>query len=208
MTKIIKSGAIDILLNIMKTHIINVKLCKRMCNTLWIMSEGSCSTQREVCEKDGLNILLEIMKKHDDDIDLPILCCSAIGVLLSTKEVHSKYCTPDILNTVRECYEQHKSSEQLKQFLLGITREEDERVKKAVTKNICTKEAFPKCSDNCKCDENRYCSRCFVQQKVFRCRTCDKNEMKLYCETCWKRDHQGHDCEEFFHSMRCSATAK
>ena len=47
-------------------------------------------------------------------------------------------------------------------------------------------------------------------KKQFRCFTCDKdkNEVRFYCEVCWKRDHKGHKEEEFFCPMRCATGKK
>ena len=91
----------------------------------------------------------------------------------------------------------------IKQFFLGLIREEDPRVRDAVSRGVCTKSMFTKCREECKCDENFYCPKCCVQQKAFRCYTCDKEEIRFYCETCWERDHQGHEGEEFFYPVRC-----
>ena len=135
-------------------------------------------------------------------------CCGIIGTILSSPEIHSKYCTPEVIRNVEECHEKHKDSEKIKQSLLSIKREEDPRVCDAVARGACTKEAFPKCSEDCGPDENFYCPKCCVQQKVFRCLTCDKDKIMLYCEVCWKRDHQGHKGEEFFYPVRCATGHK
>ena len=50
--------------------------------------------------------------------------------------------------------------------------------------------------------------KCCVQLKVFRCLTCDKDKVRLYCEVCWKRDHQGHKGEELFCLVRCATGHK
>ena len=132
------------------------------------------------------------------------MCCGAIGTLLSSPETHSKYCTPEVIRAVEECHEKHKDSEKIKQFLLSLKREEDPRVRDAAARGVCTKEAFPKCSEECKCDNNIYCPKCCVQQKAFRCLTCDEDKTRFYCEVCWKRDHKGHKGEEFFFPVRCA----
>ena len=129
-------------------------------------------------------------------------------MVLSSPEIHSKYCTPEVVRAVEECYEKHKNSEQIKQILLSLKREEDPRVCDAIARGVCTKEAFPKCSEDCQCDENVYCSKCCVQQKAFRCLTCNKDKIWLYCEVCWKRDHKGHKGEEFFCPVRCASGNK
>ena len=187
----------------MKTHKNDVEICKSGCIALWNISEASPQIQKDVCEKGGLSLLLDVLKMYKDDKKLLGSCCGAIGVILSSQENHSRFFTPKVLNCVRECYERHRDSEKISQFFLGLTRAEDPRVSDAVSRGVCTKEAFPKCSDDCKCDENVYCPKCCVQQKAFRCHTCDKERVKLYCETCRRKDHQGHDCDEFFYSVRC-----
>ena len=169
------------------------------------MSERDHSIQKEICEKGGLSVLLKILKEYSDNSGLVELCCGAIGVVLSSQETYSKYCTDEVLRVVMECSEKHKEDERIKQHLLSLTRKEDPRVTDAVARGVCTKEAFPKCENDCECDEGFYCPKCCVQQKVFRCRTCDKVKIKVYCETCWKKDHQGHECEEFFFSTRCDS---
>ena len=178
-------------------------ICGAGRSVLWYTSEGNSSVQEKVCEKGGLSVLLEVLEKYSDDQSLLGPCCCAIGVILSSQKTHSKYCTPKVLDTVRNCSVLYEDDEDIGQFLLSLTREEDPRVKDAVSRGVCTKEMFPKCSDECKCDDNVYCPKCCVQQKAFRCLTCDKDEIKLYCETCIKRDHQGHECEEFFYPVRC-----
>ena len=151
----------------------------------------------------GLQVLLDILEKHGNNTDLLSFCCYAICVTLSSQKTHSMFCTSSVLQAVQECSERHRYNVIINQFFLGLIREEDPRVQDAVSRGVCTKDVFPKCSDECGCDENYYCSKCCVQQKAFRCYTCDKEKTKLYCETCWKRDHQGHECEEFFYPVRC-----
>ena len=191
-----------------KTHINNATLCEAGCNVLWNVAEANPTIQKEVCEKRGLETLLRTLKEHTDNENLSSSCCGAIGTLLSSPEAHSKYCTPDVIKAVEKCHKKHNDPEQIKQFLLSLKREEDPRVRDAVARGVCTKEAFPKCSEKCRCDENVYCSKCCVQQKVFRCLTCDKDKIKLYCEVCWKRDHNGHNGEEFFYPVRCGTKHK
>lgn len=129
-------------------------------------------------------------------------------MLLSSQETHSKFCTKEALEAIKELYENHKDYREVPQFYKEFLKEEDPRVREAIEKGTCTKDAFPKCEYECGCDENIYCPDCCIQQKAFRCYTCDKVEIKLYCETCWKRDHQGHDCEEFFYPVRCATVHK
>ena len=187
----------------MNTHIDNGNVCMRGCGALWNTSEGNPSIQEEVCEKGGLPVLLDVLERYADNTNVIESCCGAIGVILSSQKTHSKYCTPEVLDAVRKCSEKHADSKDIRQFLLGLTRVEDPKAKDAVSRGVCTKEMFPKCSDECKCDDNTYCPNCCVQQKAFRCLTCDKDKIRFYCETCIKRDHQGHEWEEFFYPVRC-----
>ena len=202
------AGGIDAVVKAINTHINNVDVCKQGCGALWNMSYRSVSLQKEVCEKGVLEDLLRVLREYTDNVGLSETCCAAIGALLSSPEIYSKYCTPEVIRAVEECYEKHKDSEQIKQFLLSLKREEDPRVCDAVARGVCTKEAFPKCSEGCDYDDGFYCPKCCVQQKAFRCLTCDKDKIKLYCEACWKRDHQGHKGEEFFYPVRCATGHK
>lgn len=192
----------------MKKHNGNPDLCENGCGVLGNITEGNSSIQKLVCKKDGLIILVKILKDYInyDDISLLETCHGTIGVLLSSKEVYSKFYTRAVLSAVKKCYEKHKDSKQIKQVFFALTREEDAKVKDAVSKGVCTKESFPKCEDDCGCDDGIYCHKCCVEQKAFRCRTCDKDEnsLKFYCETCWKKHHRGHECEEFFCPVRCA----
>ena len=189
-------------------HIVNAGVCEKGCSALYNMITGSVTFQKEVCENGGLAVLLRVLREHTDNVHVSEACCSAIGAALSPSKTHSKYCTPEVIKAVEECYEKHKDSETIKQFLLGLKREEDSRVCDAVARGVCTKKAFPKCSEDCECDKNIYCPKCCVQQKGFRCLTCDKSKIRLYCEVCWKRDHQGHEGEEFFYPVRCATDHK
>ena len=199
------AGGIEAIVKVINTHIKNPIVCESGCIALWIISDANTSLQKEVCEKGGLAAFLKALREHTNNADVSKMCCDAIETVLSSPEAHSKYCTPDVIKAVEECYEKHMDSEQIKQSLLSLKREEDPRVHDAVARGMCTKEAFPKCSKECQCDENVYCPKCCVQQKVFRCLTCDKDKSRLYCEVCWKRDHQGHKGEEFFCPVRCAA---
>ena len=190
------------------THIGNANACKWGCCALGNIVEGNTSLQKGLCEKGGLEVLLMVLKENSNNEELLGSCCGAIGAVLSSSETHSKYCTPEVIRAVEVCHEKYKYSEDIKQFLLSLKREEDPRVLDAVARGVCTKEAFPKCSEECGSDENYYCPKCCVQQKVFRCFTCDKNGNWLYCEVCWKRDHQGHKGEEFFYPVRCATGHK
>lgn len=188
----------------MQMHKGDSYICCSGCTTLWEMLYASGSLQKKVCKKGGLNVLLNILKCHMNNVETLELCCGAIGIILSSQEAFSDYDAPKILNAVKKCRMKYKDSMKIKQSLLGIAREEDTKVIDAILRGVCTKRFFPKCSDDCMCDENVYCPKCCVQQRAFRCYTCDPTEIKLYCETCWERDHQGHKCEEFFYSVRCA----
>ena len=153
------------------------------------------------------------------------MCICAIGIILSSKETHSTYCTEEALGRVKECHDKHSTDDIIRQFYLGLLREkgtkdskslegpevpkvrekaryEDTKVREAVSKGECTKKYYPKCRPDCECNDNVYCPKCCVQQKVYRCKTCDGNcwgsALKLYCETCWNNDHKDHEVEEFF----------
>ena len=202
------AGGIDAVVKAINTHIDNAGVCECGCSALLNISDANTSLQKEVCEKGGLDVLLRVLKTHPDNVNVSELCCSAIGTVLSSPETSSKYCTPEVIRAVGECSEKHMDSEKIKQSLLSIKREEDPRVCDAVARGACTKEAFPKCSEDCGPDENFYCPKCCVQQKVFRCLTCDKDGDWVYCEVCWKRDHQGHEGEEFFCPVRCATGHK
>ena len=143
------------------------------------------------------------MRNHNPDYR--VLCCEAIEVVLSSEKVHKKFCTYERLKWIREFGEGQRRNKDIGRLLLSLTRKEDPRVRDAAVRGVCTKEAFPKCEDDCECDKGLYCSKCCVQQKVFRCLTCDKVKIKFYCETCWRKDHKGHECEEFFFSARCDS---
>ena len=200
------AGGIEAVVKAISTHIVNADVCYYGCIALKNASEGSTSLQKEMCEKGGLAVLLKALRAHASDEDLAVACCCAIGVVLSSPETHSKYCTPEVIRAVEECYERHKESEIIKQFLLSLKREEDPIVHNVIARGICSKkimEIFAFLRGGYM-SESVYHSKCYVQQKAFRCLTCDKDKAKLYCEVCWKRDHQGHKGEEFFYPVRCA----
>ena len=202
------AGGIEAVIKAINTHIGCAAIHFVGAGLLWNISFASTKLQREVCEKGGLNVLLRVLKSHPADEYLLGSCCSGISLVLSSPETYSKFCTPDVIRAVGECYEKHKDSEQIKQSLFSLKREEDPRVRDAVARGACTKEAFPKCNEDCSSDMGSYCLKCCVQQKVFRCLTCDKDKIRLYCEVCWQRDHQGHKGEEFFCPVRCATGHK
>lgn len=203
----IKESLMETLLVAISKHIKSGEMCRVGC----IIIGGICkagSVRKYACEKGCIDVLLKMLKAH---IDSKVICefgCGALGTILSSRDLHSKFCTGDVLNSVRECFEKHKDSVEILHYYLGVMREEDPMINDAVARGACTKEAFPKCSDGCGPGNNTHCPKCCVQQKVFRCHTCDKDMIRVYCETCWKMYHQGHDCEELFYPARCATETK
>ena len=199
-----KEGGVEVVLKIINNHGKKQKKFLSRCFPLSIISEADYSAQKEVCERGGIDTLLNVFGSHrGSSKEVFEICCRALCVILSSQNTYSRFCTDDVLAAVQECCEVYEDSVIILQSLLSLMRNDDPRVKDAVTRGVCTKKAFPKCGNECGCDEGIYCPKCCVQQKVFRCLTCDKDKVKLYCETCWKRDHQGHECEEFFYPVRC-----
>lgn len=203
---ILKSGGVETLLDVISKHIRNEVVCKSFCDTLRNISKGSYAVQERICEKGGLKYLLDILGyyKSEWNIHTVELCVCAIKTVLSSKKTHSVTCDYFILNAVERARDMYKDSDEIKQCFRELSRKCDPKVNSAVSKSVCTKDKFPKCSDECLCDEGFFCPECCVQQKAFRCYTCDKDEIKYYCETCWKKNHKKHKCEEFFCYMRCS----
>lgn len=186
----------------------NVKkpnLCKYGCEALGNITSAITNFQMEVLNKDGIAVFTKISSVHMQNTELMECWCNTLGTVFSSRAIYDRYCSQEIIKKAEECYMEHKDSEVIKQFFLGLKRENDQKVNYLVTRGMCTKKGFPKCSKECRCDEGFYCPKCCVQQKVFKCRTCDKNDTKFYCEACWKRDHKGHDYEEFFYPVRCSS---
>ena len=214
------TNAIELIKDIKNTHPQSIELARSIGSAVWNMIEGNTEAQIKACDREINTLLLNILKEKglsqdqdqdkdkDQKQDLISTAIGGLGVLLSSVDSHAIYCTPEVLEVVEECHEKYKDSEQIKQFLLGLKREEDPRVRDAVERGVCTKEIFPKCIEKSLCDDNFYCHKCCVQQKVFRCLTCNKEGLEFYCETCWKRDHQGHKGEEFFYPVRCYGSRK
>lgn len=172
-------------------------------SSIWGVVEGSSKVQMLACENGVISFLLNILRTSDDDKSLTGSIVGSLGVLLSSPESFKKYCTAEIISEVEKTLGKFSDSEKIKMFLSSIKRIEDDRVSGAISRGVCTKSAFPKCSDGNLCDENYYCDKCCVQQKVFRCLDCDKNVFNFYCETCWSKAHKGHRYEEFFYPVRC-----
>ena len=177
--------------------------------TLMNISEGNCSVQEAICANGGLWTLLDALRMpnrfyRETDWDL---YCRTIEVVLSSTEVHSKFCTASVLDAVEKWSKEHKGDERVERFLSSLKRVEDPRVRDAVSNHECTQEAFPE-HCGCKWVKGVNCPKCCVRQKVFRCIRCDKKEVKFYCETCWERQHKGHEREEFFFPVKCATGQK
>lgn len=199
-----EAGAIGVILRAMTMNVKKQDLCIYGCEALGNITSAVSRFQMEVLDKDGITVFTKISSVHMENAELMEYWCNALGTIFSSKELYDKYCNQDIIEKVEECFMLHKDSEAIKQFFLGLKREDDQKVKYLVGRDMCTKKGFPKCSSECKCDEGFYCPKCCIQQKAFRCHTCDKSDIKFYCEACWKRDHNDHDCEEFFYPVRCA----
>lgn len=188
---------------IVQAHPENEEVCHSVSSAIWSIVEGSTEIQNIACSNNIPSLLLDILKIPDADEKTAGSVVGALGSLFSSSETLSKYCNSDVFGVVEECCKKYSESDELKMHLLGLKREEDPKVRDAISRGVCTKDAFPKCSDDCMCDENFFCEKCFVQQKVFRCLECDKDVLNLYCEVCWNKAHKGHKCEEFFYPNRC-----
>lgn len=199
-----EEGLLETVVDILKKERINYAAQRAGCCFLLNISEGNRLFQKVICEKGGLDVFLEIIK--DEYEDLTKICCGAIWVVLSSPENFSNYCTPAVLSDIEELHKEREEIERINHLVLCVKREEDPRVRDAVSRGVCTKEAFPECGNDCGCDEGFYCYDCCVPQKAFRCFTCDKDRNRFYCEVCWKRDHQGHEGEEFFCPVRCATS--
>ena len=198
-----EAGGIKIVLEAMNKHIANHEICYLGCIALSNISEADYSAQKESCERGGVGTILNVLRLHGGNRKVCEISCWAFCVILSSQDMHSRFCTEGVLSAAQECCEKHEDSKMVLQCLLSLMREEDSRATDAVARGVCTKEVFPKCGNDCGSDKGNYCPECCVQQRAFKCLTCDKCEGMLYCETCWKRDHQGHECEEFFYPVRC-----
>lgn len=179
--------------------------CEFGCEALWNGLEGHSTHQRKVCEKGWLKILIGILRNYTFKASAHEACCAAIGILLSSPPVHSKFCTSEVLKAVEDCSKLHPDSKQIKQFFEGLKRKEDPDVTSSVKGDKCTRRICTCSCENCISENNIYCTECCAPQKVFRCFTCDKDKIKLYCEVCWKKNHRGHNCEEFFYPGRCAS---
>ena len=189
----------------MNTHIDDADVCYYGCGALWNITAANTVNQKQACESGCVNAIYKIHQKYQNfSKDIATSCCAALGTLLSNQEIYTQYYAQQIIEMINESAKNYNDSEDINLFAKSLQRQEDERVKDCVTRGVCTKTAFPKCSDECKCDEGLFCSKCCVQQKCYRCLDCAKQEIKLYCEVCWKKHHKDHNCVEFFYPMRCA----
>ena len=184
----VEERVIETLMRVINTHVDNVEMCSYGCWILANISEANIIIQKKVCEKGGVQAFLRILKVYASYLGVCEDCCSALGIILSSPETHSEYCTSEVIRVVEECYEKHNDSDQIKQFFHSLKREEDLRVCEAIALGSCTKSLQD-----------------YAQQKGFKCLTCDKgkDKIKVYCEVCWKRNHWGHNVEEFFYPIIC-----
>lgn len=196
-------GAVDVVLEAINEHIDDESVCTEGCNAIWNMSAGYLPTQKYVCKKGGVRTFLEILKRHKKKSNVIESCCGAINTVLSSQGTHTNFFDATLSGFVTE-RGGYVGSESIRTLYYGFIRENYEKVDEAVRAGECTKKSFPKCCEECKCDENYYCSKCCVQQKAYRCYTCDREKVKFYCETCWEANHKDHDCKEFFCVVRCA----
>lgn len=195
---------VDVVLRAIKSNARNSYVCETGCKALLNIAEGVYLNQKDVCEKGGLPILLNILKNYKENQSICQVCCGAIALALSTQEMLDKHFKSEITKLISECHKKYGTSKQIRHYFDSIMRKPNVNVSNAVSNNLCTKEVFPKCAEDCRSDQSFYCPECCVQQKIFKCLTCESGD-KVYCETCWKKYHQGHECEEFFYPARCAS---
>lgn len=201
-----KAGGIESILEIMIKHIKNESICGYGCGALKNILEANQATQNYACEKGCVNIILGILKVYRNHLYVCEEGVGTLGIALSSQSTHSRFYKEEVRRVVQDCRDRHKGSVKILHVFMGLTRNADQRVLKAVARSACTKKVLPRCGSGCKYDERGYCSSCCVQQKAYRCLTCDGSKVKLYCETCWKKNHQGHQCEEFFYPTKCGTS--
>lgn len=203
--KISRAGGIDVIIEAMSSQINDAGVCYSGCGVLWNTSTGIKSIQEDAVLKGGLVLLLSVIEKYGDNMKIMEKCCAAMGTLLSSTNVWEKFCSDVVVDAVEKCHRRFNDSKIITQFYLGLKRTNDPYASSAISMGFCTKEKYEKCSAFCRCDDGVYCPNCYVQQKGYRCITCDKGEPKLYCKACWEKDHKGHKGEEFFCPMRCAS---
>ena len=196
-------GALEAMKMIAQAHPRDISMCDSVCGAIWGAVEGSYKVQSAACTVGIVSTLLDIMKIPEISDERSGSIMGSIGLLFSSEKSLTEHCTPEVLSEIEAFCRKHEDSKKARMFLMGIKREEDPRVRDAISRGVCTKDAFPKCAEGKLCDENYYCEECCVQQKVFRCLECDKDTFNFYCETCWNKAHKGHKCEEFFYPVRC-----
>ena len=192
-----KPDTIDAILKVLKDHYTDKSVLIMGCIALYNMSEANSAVQRLICEKGGVKTLCDIIKRNKENEEVLGECLSTLGVLISSKELHERY-FGELSVDLKEY-----SNKEIRLPFFGISREMHSMIQDAIRENVCTNTKIKKC-EACKFDENIYCAKCCVQQEAFRCHTCDKTEIKLYCKVCREQNHQGHDCEDFFYPVRCA----
>lgn len=190
-------------MSVINTHLKNNTAFKSGCDALCSLLEGNQALQLKMCTTGNLEKFLTILEKPRKAKQVSESCCAVIGITLSSQATHSIYCTPKVLEAVKKCHDNNKRSKQIEGFFKGLKREENPNVRSLIEQNICTRVLCSSTCRDCKCDVNTYCPSCCIQQKAYRCLTCSKEYKKIFCESCWKKEHQNHTYEEFFYPMRC-----
>lgn len=198
-------GGLELMISVIKKCPDNQTIQGHCLSSLWNSTWGVSKNKIVAAEYGGVSAVIGIMKKHPDNEDIQRCGCGTLENILSIDDVHSKYCTEDVINTVERSQARFPNCGKLKQTLSSIKRIQDPRVIDSVAKGVCTKLAFPKCVDkDCGCDKNIYCPKCCIQQNSYRCIDCDgEYSIKMYCEVCWKKFHANHKCVKMFVSSRC-----
>lgn len=204
--KAVNHGAIDAILNGLRRFTRSEDACSNGCRVLWEISEGDRSIQKEILKKDGLDALFSVLEYCDPNYHEE--CFTAIEMLFSSNKLHSKFLTIDILDAVRGYSEENREQFYAKQSLLSLMRIGDPRARYAVAKGICVNEAPPRPCNECEWGDGICSFGSWIRQRAFRCRTCDGDEIKFYCETCRSKFHEGHECEEFFFHVECATESE
>ena len=180
-----------------------VQSCGLSClwNTTWSVNRNKVTA----AEVGGISAILEAMNNHLDRVQIQKSGCGALENILSLDATHARYCKEVVIRTLERARARYPDCVKISQVLASLKRIQDPRVADAIARGVCTKVAFPKCVDrDCGCDSNIYCSRCCVQQDVYRCIDCDgEYSIKIYCQVCWQKYHANHKCIKMFVSSRC-----
>lgn len=193
------------MLCILNGHSNDITVCNTGCNVLRSILEGDAIAQKRFYKLDGIKILFGVFKNHENKLIVAGPCFSAIGVACSSGGMGVVY---KIHGLPEKIVEKLSANQYFSKYIFTIFRSENSLVRKAIKKKLCTNDLIPKCNDKCAYDEGRYCCKCCVQQRVFRCHTCETKEIKFYCETCWANSHMDHKYVEFFFPTRCSGMKK